>query len=68
MHEYPFISEEDRTPLEAGMTFTIEPSVFWPGRVGVRIEDIVLVTDDGGMRLNEYSNDMVVVDGPGGSH
>ena len=67
VHEYPFISEEDRTPLEAGMTFTIEPSVFWPGRVGVRIEDIVLVTDDGGMRLNEYANDMVVVDGPGGS-
>ena len=31
------------------MTFTIEPSVFWPGRVGVRIEDIVLVTDDGGV-------------------
>ena len=47
VHEYPFISEEDETPLEAGMTFTIEPSVFWPGRVGVRIEDIVVVTEDG---------------------
>jgi Xaa-Pro aminopeptidase len=63
VHEYPFISEEDETPLEAGMTFTIEPSIFWPGRVGVRIEDIVLVTDDGGVKLNEYSADMVVVDG-----
>lgn len=63
VHEYPFISEEDDTPLEAGMTFTIEPSIFWPGRVGVRIEDIVLVTDDGGVKLNEYSPDMVVVDG-----
>ena len=63
VHEYPFISEEDETPLEAGMTFTIEPSVFWPGRVGVRIEDIVLVTEDGGVKLNEYSNAMVVVDG-----
>jgi Xaa-Pro aminopeptidase len=62
VHEYPFISEEDETPLEAGMTFTIEPSVFWPGRVGVRIEDIVLVTEDGGVKLNEYSPDMVVVD------
>ena len=45
------------------MTFTIEPSIFWPGRVGVRIEDIVLVTDDGGVKLNEYPNAMVVVDG-----
>jgi Xaa-Pro aminopeptidase len=63
VHEYPFISAEDETPLEAGMTFTIEPSIFWPGRVGVRIEDIVLVTDDGGVKLNEYSADMVVVDG-----
>ncbi len=63
VHEYPFISEEDETPLEAGMTFTIEPSIFWPGRVGVRIEDIVLVTDDGGVKLNEYSAEMVAVDG-----
>jgi Xaa-Pro aminopeptidase len=62
VHEYPFISEEDETPLEPGMTFTIEPSVFWPGRVGVRIEDIVLVTDSAGVKLNEYSPDMVVVD------
>lgn len=62
VHEYPFISEEDETPLEAGMTFTIEPSVFWPGRVGVRIEDIVVVTESGGVKLNEYSSDMVVVD------
>ena len=63
VHEYPFISEEDQTPLEAGMTFTIEPSIFWPGRVGVRIEDIVLVTEDGGVKLNEYSEELVAVDG-----
>ena len=60
VHEEPFISEEDRTPLEPGMTFTIEPSVFWPGRVGVRVEDIIVCTDEGGVNLNEYSHDMVV--------
>ncbi len=59
VHEEPFISPEDNTPLEAGMTFTIEPSVFWPGRVGVRVEDIVVCTPDGGVKLNEHSTDLV---------
>ncbi len=59
VHERPFISEEDETPLEAGMTFTVEPSVFWPGHVGVRIEDVVVCTDDGGRKLNEYPEELV---------
>lgn len=62
VHEEPYISEEDQTPLQPGMTFTIEPSVFWPGRVGVRVEDIIVCTDTGGVNLNEYSHDMVARD------
>ena len=62
VHEEPFISPEDNTPLEAGMTFTIEPSVFWPGRVGVWVEDIVVCTPDGGVKLNEYPTDLVAND------
>ena len=62
VHEYPFISEEDDTPLEVGMTFTIEPSIFWPGRVGARIEDIVVVTENGGEKLNQYHEDFVTVE------
>jgi Xaa-Pro aminopeptidase len=62
VHEEPYISEEDQTPLEAGMTFTIEPSVFWPGRVGVRVEDIILCTETGGVKLNEHSTDLVARD------
>ena len=52
VHEAPFISVEDETPLEAGMTFTDEPSILWPGRFGVRIEDVVACADGGGRRLN----------------
>ena len=60
VHEAPYISEEDTTPLEAGMLFTIEPSVFWPGRVGVRVEDVFLLSDDGCESINEHPNDAVV--------
>jgi Xaa-Pro aminopeptidase len=62
VHEYPFISEEDDTPLEVGMTFTIEPSIFWPGRVGARIEDVVVVTENGGEKLNQYHEDFITVE------
>ena len=48
VHERPFLSPEDETPLEAGMTFTDEPSIMMPGRFSVRIEDIIVVEDGGG--------------------
>jgi Xaa-Pro aminopeptidase len=59
VHERPFISEEDETPLEVGMTFTDEPSIIWPGRVGVRIEDVVVCQPTGGRKLNRYPPDLV---------
>jgi len=60
-HERPFISEEDRTILEKGMTFTIEPSIFWPGHVGVRVEDMFVCQPGGANCLNGYSRDLVAV-------
>jgi Xaa-Pro aminopeptidase len=62
VHELPYISEEDHTPLADGMTFTIEPSVFWPGRVGARIEDVILCEATSGRNLNRHPNAMVVND------
>lgn len=59
VHEFPYISEEDHTPLEVGMTFTIEPSVFWPGHVGVRVEDIIVVEENGGRKINQHSTTLV---------
>jgi len=59
VHELPYISEEDHTPLEVGMTFTIEPSVFWPGRVGVRVEDIIVVEENGGRKINEFTTELL---------
>lgn len=48
IHEPPYASEDDKTVLEAGMTFTVEPGVYFDGKFGVRIEDVVAVTPGGG--------------------
>lgn len=50
-HEEPNISQFDQTILEPGMTFTIEPGIYLPKRGGVRIEDDIVVTEDGGLSL-----------------
>ena len=59
VHERPFLSPEDDTPLEAGMTFTDEPSIMIPGRFSVRIEDVVVVEDGAGRILNDYPKELV---------
>jgi Xaa-Pro aminopeptidase len=51
VHEPPFLSVEDSTPLEAGMTFTDEPSIRWTGHFGIRIEDVIVSADGGARRL-----------------
>jgi Xaa-Pro aminopeptidase len=51
VHERPFLSVEDETPLEEGMTFTDEPSILLDGRFGVRVEDVIAVTASGGRLL-----------------
>jgi Xaa-Pro aminopeptidase len=64
VHEQPFISEEDTTPLEAGMTFTDEPSILWDGHFAVRVEDVVMCAEGGGKTLNGLSGEMVVKPSP----
>jgi Xaa-Pro aminopeptidase len=47
VHEGPRLSKQGDTALAAGMVVTVEPGVYVPGAVGVRIEDLVIVSDDG---------------------
>ncbi|MEU5086239.1 aminopeptidase P family protein [Streptomyces sp. NPDC021356] len=61
-HEPPYMIEGEEQPLVPGMCFSVEPGIYLPGRFGVRIEDIVTVTGDGGRRLNDTTREMVIVD------
>ncbi|MGW0707166.1 M24 family metallopeptidase [Streptomyces sp. NPDC002643] len=61
-HEPPYMVEGEERPLVPGMCFSVEPGVYLPGRFGVRIEDIVTVTEDGGRRLNNTPREMAIVD------
>lgn len=47
LHEGPFLHQNNQEVIQTGMVFSIEPGVYLPGEFGVRIEDIVVVTDNG---------------------
>jgi Xaa-Pro aminopeptidase len=60
VHERPFLSTEDPTPLQLGMTFTDEPSIIIPGRYSLRIENIIVVEEGGGRSLNSYPTALTI--------
>ncbi len=61
-HEDPYIAAGNRSPLVAGHAFSIEPGVYFPGRFGMRLEDIVVATATGPERLNRAPRDLAIVD------
>ena len=60
-HEPPYMVEGEGQELTPGMCFSIEPGIYLSGRFGVRIEDIVTVTEAGGRRLNNTDRHLHVV-------
>jgi Xaa-Pro aminopeptidase len=62
VHEAPRLSRTaGEQPLRAGSVVTVEPGIYVPGRYGVRIEDLVAVTDDGPLVLTGLSKELTVV-------
>jgi D-alanyl-D-alanine dipeptidase len=61
VHEEPYIVAGNDVPLTAGMAFSIEPGIYFPGRWGARIEDIVVVTEHGARAVNNRPHELIVV-------
>jgi Xaa-Pro aminopeptidase len=61
VHEIPAIKSGGRTKLRKNTVITVEPGIYIPGKGGVRIEDVVLVTDGGSEILTKSSKDIHIV-------
>ena len=63
VHERPMIRPGDETVLETGMCLAVEPSCRVPGAPGVRVEDVILVTPEGGNSLHTFSREPLIMGG-----
>ena len=61
VHEAPRLGKQSNTLLVPGMVVTVEPGIYLPGKGGVRIEDLVVVTDDGCEVLTQSSKELKVL-------
>lgn len=62
IHEAPRLSQRSDDVLAAGNVVTVEPGIYLPGQLGVRIEDLVVVRDDGCDILTQVTKDLIVTD------
>lgn len=61
-HEPPDVSGASNVAVQPGMAFSVEPGIYLPGEFGVRIEDLVIVTEDGCEVLNKASKELMVIE------
>lgn len=61
VHEHPDNSATSQIIAKPGMCFSVEPGVYLPGKFGVRVEDLVTVTEDGCETLNQLEHDFKII-------
>jgi len=59
IHEWPRVSQADETVLQPGMVITVEPGIYLPGFGGVRIEDTIVITENGARRLTRTERELI---------
>ena len=62
VHEYGDVSSANTKVAEVGNIFSIEPGIYVEGEVGVRIEDLVLITEEGCEILNSFSKELDILE------
>jgi Xaa-Pro aminopeptidase len=62
VHEAPTLRPESTDVLEPGNVVSVEPGIYLPGEGGVRIEDLVLVTEEGAERLTQFTKELLTVE------
>lgn len=61
-HEQPYLVAGNDEPLVAGNVFSIEPGIYVPEQFGLRLEDIVVATEDGPQRLNAAPRHLAIIE------
>lgn len=61
VHEHPDNSATSEIIAQPGMVFSVEPGVYLPGKFGVRVEDLIAVTENGGETLNHLTKEMRII-------
>lgn len=63
VHEAPYIREGNPQIIKKGMAFSIEPGIYLPGKFGIRVEDIVVVGEEGPEVMNDFERNIIVLKG-----
>ena len=61
IHEGPSFNTRDTTVLEKGMVITVEPGIYLENKFGVRIEDMIVITDDGNINITESPKELIIL-------
>lgn len=61
IHENPSFNTRDERPLKKGMVITVEPGIYLPDKFGVRIEDMVVITDEGFENITESEKNLIII-------
>ena len=61
IHEEPTASERNAKPLPEGAVISAEPGIYIPGRFGVRIEDVLVITRDGNIDITKAPKELIIL-------